>query len=68
MQRSVGDTVFMQVNLLQLARAIERAALANGAAPEEARFFVAQGTQWTQEVRVGPAVELSGTRGWRRRR
>lgn len=42
----------MQVDLLKLAKAIERLALANGGNYEQCVFVVNEGTAWVRQVSV----------------
>lgn len=42
----------MQVDLLKLAKAIERLALANGGNYEQCVFVVNEGTAWARQVSV----------------
>lgn len=50
MQRAIGATPFVQVDLLKLARAIERLALANGGSYEQCLSVVVEGTAWARAV------------------
>lgn len=50
MQRSIGATPFVQVDLLKLARSIERLALANGGSYEQCLHVVVEGTAWARAV------------------
>ena len=52
MQRTIGATPFVQVDLLKLARAIERLAGANGGSYEQCVHVVLEGTAWTRAVGV----------------
>ena len=50
MQRALGTTPFVQVDLLKLARSIERLASANGGTYEQCAGVVLEGTAWTRAV------------------
>ena len=63
-QRESGDTTFVQVDLLQLARNIRDAATRNGSPADQIQYFVEEGTRWTHQVAAAARVNRSGTSTW----
>ena len=49
-QRESGDTTYVQVDLLQLARNIRDVATRNGSPADQIQYFVDEGTRWTYQV------------------
>ena len=49
-QRESGDTTYVQVDLLQLARNICDVATRNGSPADQIQYFVDEGTRWTYQV------------------